>query len=52
MPAWLERLGAAVDQEIDRAATGGDRRVAGRLPDALAWAPLPWEELRAALARE
>jgi hypothetical protein len=51
VPAWLERLSAAVDREIDRAAAGGGRRVAGRLPDALRWAPLPWDDLRASLAR-
>jgi hypothetical protein len=51
VPAWLERLGDAVDRAIDRAIDRVDAgRVAGRLPDAVAWKPQPWDELRAALA--
>jgi len=51
VPAWLERLGAAVDGAIERAAAGIAGDPEGRLPDALAWSPLPWDTLREALAK-
>ncbi len=62
VPEWLERLGAAVDQTLERAEAGwGDRRAAagqpggdrppGRLPDAVPWVTMPWETLHAALSR-
>jgi len=51
VPAWLDRLGDAVDTAVERAEAGllAGRPVA-RLPDAVPWAPLPWDLLRAALA--
>jgi hypothetical protein len=51
VPAWLERLGVAVDRAIERAAAGIAAEPEGRLPEALPWAPLPWETLHAALAK-
>jgi len=51
VPGWLERLGAAVDRAIERAAAGIAAEPEGRLPEALPWAPLPWETLHAALAK-
>jgi hypothetical protein len=60
VPDWLERLGAAVDRELERAEAGiekrtataaaADERARGRLPDAVPWVFLPWEQLHAALA--
>ncbi|MFM7107122.1 MAG: hypothetical protein ACKOZU_00675, partial [Planctomycetaceae bacterium] len=53
VPEWLERLTAAVDRQLDRAAAGGfdagARPDRGRLPHAVPWVALPWEALHAAL---
>ena len=56
VPAWLDRLTTAVDRAIDRADAGVSVGVATspapiRLPEALPWAPLPWDALQAALAK-
>jgi len=55
VPEWLERLSAAVDRALDRAAAGGFDTAArpdrGRLPDAVPWVDMPWESLVAALER-
>ncbi|MFM8436776.1 MAG: hypothetical protein ACKOBP_15850 [Planctomycetia bacterium] len=55
VPEWLERLSAAVDRELDRAAAGGfdpgARPDRGRLPQAVPWVEMPWDSLHAALAR-
>lgn len=52
VPDWLERLGGAVDRAIERADAGPPQQLRlGTLPDAVPWAPLPWEALHAALAR-
>ena len=56
VPAWLDRLTTAVDLAIERASAGQSvgqsaGPVSGRLPEALPWAPLPWDELHAALAK-
>jgi hypothetical protein len=56
VPAWLDRLTTAVDLAIERASAGQSvgqsaGPASGRLPEALPWAPLPWEELHAALAK-
>jgi hypothetical protein len=56
VPAWLDRLTTAVDLAIERASAGqsGGQSAgpaSGRLPEALPWAPLPWDELHAALAK-
>jgi hypothetical protein len=56
VPAWLDRLTTAVDRSIDRADAGLTVGVAigpapMRLPEALPWAPLPWDALHAALAK-
>ncbi|MCE9629191.1 MAG: hypothetical protein K8S94_00530 [Planctomycetia bacterium] len=55
VPEWLERLGTAVDRAIDRAnaspaRTAGAARVPTALPECVAWVPMPWESLAAALA--
>jgi hypothetical protein len=55
VPAWLDRLTTAVDRAIEQAEAGlSAGAVAGpavcRLPEALPWAPLPWDALHAALA--
>jgi hypothetical protein len=55
VPAWLDRLTTAVDRAMEQAEAGlSAGNVAGpdvcRLPDALPWAPLPWDALHAALA--
>jgi len=53
VPEWLDRLGVAVDAELDRAhVSGGDGRVDGlpaSLPDALPWQPVSWDALRQSL---
>jgi hypothetical protein len=50
VPDWLERLGNAVDAEVDRAdvATGspGAGGLPGSLSEAVPWQPLPWDTLR------
>ncbi|MFM9058378.1 MAG: hypothetical protein ACKOSQ_04535 [Planctomycetaceae bacterium] len=55
VPEWLERLSAAVDRSLDRAAAGafdpGALPDRGRLPHAIPWVALPWESLLAALER-
>ena len=56
VPAWLDRLTTAVDRAIDRADAGVSVGVTTspapiRLPEALPWAPLPWDALQAALAK-
>jgi hypothetical protein len=54
VPDWLERLGSAVDRALERAGVeaGVSRKsAAGRLPDSIAWQPLRWEALQAALAK-
>jgi hypothetical protein len=55
VPEWLERLGSAVERAIERGRSGGfDRRSraeSGRLPDAVPWLPMPWDQLHAALAK-
>jgi hypothetical protein len=51
VPEWLERLGAAVDRALDRMPRRGDAaRPAAGLPDCVPWRPLPWADLRGALA--
>ena len=51
VPAWLDRLGETVERSLERADAGRSAaRVAGRLPDAVPWKPMPWDDLRAALA--
>ncbi len=58
VPDWLERLGAAVDAELDRAdvAAGsagttspGAESLPGSLVDAIPWRPLPWDQLQQAM---
>jgi hypothetical protein len=53
VPDWLERLGAAVDAEIERAdvaaGSGGSGGLPGALPEAVPWQPLPWAKLQQAL---
>ena len=50
IPDWLERLGAAVDAELDRAGDGSPvARTLLSLPDAVPWSPMAWPELHAAL---
>jgi hypothetical protein len=56
VPAWLDRLTTAVDRAIELADAGLTPRAANgpapiRLPEALPWAPLPWDALHAALAK-
>jgi hypothetical protein len=56
VPLWLDRLGAAVDRAIERVDAGLPVRdtvgpSAGRLPDALPWAAIPWAELHALIAK-
>jgi hypothetical protein len=56
VPAWLDRLTTALDRAIDRADAGVSVGVTTspapiRLPEALPWAPLPWDALQAALAK-
>jgi hypothetical protein len=54
VPDWLERLGSAVDRALERAgveARSTPASLAGRLPDSIAWQPLRWEALQAALAK-
>mgnify|MGYP006274901431 CR=1 FL=1 len=52
VPAWLDRLGSEVDRAVERADDGrAAGRPAGRLPEAVPWTPLPWDALRAALAK-
>ena len=60
VPEWLDRLGAVADRAIGEAFDAASREDAprsvgappeppARLPDAVPWLPLGWEELRAAL---
>ena len=50
VPAWLDRLDDAVDRAIDGAdAPTAAGRGSGRLPEAVPWTPLPWDDLRAVL---
>ncbi len=54
VPEWLEQLGGTVDRAIDRSdstgRTDGVLRQAASLPGCLAWTPMAWETLHAALA--
>jgi hypothetical protein len=55
VPDWLERLGAAVDRTLETAESRGFAPGAagldpGRLPEAVPWRPLAWDNLQAALA--
>jgi hypothetical protein len=50
VPAWLDRLGETVERSLERADAGrSPGRAAGRLPEAVPWKPMPWDDLRAAL---
>ena len=52
VPEWLERLGAAVERALERAAAGPAARLrSGTLPDAVPWLQLPWDALAAILAK-
>jgi hypothetical protein len=56
VPAWLDRLTNAVDRAIAVAEAGltpgaAKLPVSNRLPEALPWAPLPWDALHAALVK-
>jgi hypothetical protein len=52
VPEWLERLGNSVDRALERADAGPPQQLrSGTLPDAVPWAPLPWDTLHALLSR-
>ncbi len=54
VPEWLERLTNRVDRCLERADGEAASAIAfsrsGSLPDAVAWVPMPWDELTQALA--